>query len=149
MDVIMDVIINIPSEPIMCSICLSSLYTKQNEIEDKENEENEDNEENEENEDKEETNEENIIILSCSHSYHKDCIKSWSYYNHTCPLCRTNIKNKEIDTSLHTENNNQNQNQNLLRDNGCNYKLCCSLLCYILILPILILIMVIFIKYTR
>ena len=142
----MDVIINIPSEPIICSICLSSLYTKQNEIEEGENKD----QENKEGENEEVENEEKIIILSCSHSYHTDCIKSWSHYKGTCPLCRSNIKNKEIDAILDTENQNQNQNQNhnLPSVSRCDCKIWCILLCYLLFLPIMIVIIILYIRYT-
>ena len=33
-----------------------------------------------------------IIVLSCNHIYHKNCITRWFNKNKTCPICRINIE---------------------------------------------------------
>lgn len=34
-----------------------------------------------------------VSIISCDHSYHRDCISEWIRYgNKTCPYCRSEIK---------------------------------------------------------
>ena len=37
---------------------------------------------------------ENSIVSStkCNHLFHHDCIKEWSYYKDTCPVCREQLK---------------------------------------------------------
>ena len=32
-----------------------------------------------------------IIILSCNHNFHDDCLKGWFKNNNSCPHCRENI----------------------------------------------------------
>mgnify|MGYP001191163556 FL=1 len=32
-----------------------------------------------------------VIILSCDHKFHENCIKLWLNKNNSCPLCRENI----------------------------------------------------------
>ena len=32
-----------------------------------------------------------IIILSCNHIYHEECLKEWFKNNNTCPHCRKNF----------------------------------------------------------
>lgn len=34
---------------------------------------------------------EDVVILDCSHLYHKKCIDEWIHYNQVCPLCKKNI----------------------------------------------------------
>lgn len=36
--------------------------------------------------------EEDVTSIKCKHLFHKNCIKEWSTYNITCPVCRTNLK---------------------------------------------------------
>ena len=31
-----------------------------------------------------------IIVTSCGHSFHEDCVNSWIKRNKTCPLCSNN-----------------------------------------------------------
>ena len=32
-------------------------------------------------------NDEELILISCSHIYHKECIQKWFQKNNICPLC--------------------------------------------------------------
>ncbi|XP_065661355.1 uncharacterized protein LOC136084698 [Hydra vulgaris] len=31
---------------------------------------------------------ENVVLLSCGHSYHKGCIENWLLVKNNCPLCK-------------------------------------------------------------
>lgn len=32
-----------------------------------------------------------VKLKKCQHIFHQECLKEWTYYSDTCPLCRTNI----------------------------------------------------------
>ncbi len=81
----------------------------------------------------------NINTLSCSHSYHDNCINTWTHQNNTCPICRSNIKNKEIDLIIPNQNN---QNNN--RQYNIPFE-CCGLCCPIILTATLIACVLIFI----
>ena len=33
-----------------------------------------------------------VIVLSCGHTYHPTCIETWSRTGNVCPLCRTSLR---------------------------------------------------------
>ncbi|GJU51858.1 E3 ubiquitin ligase BIG BROTHER-related protein [Tanacetum coccineum] len=33
----------------------------------------------------------NLILLSCKHSYHSECIANWLQINKVCPVCSTEV----------------------------------------------------------
>lgn len=33
-----------------------------------------------------------VSITKCNHLFHHDCIKEWSYYKDSCPVCREKLK---------------------------------------------------------
>ena len=37
-------------------------------------------------------NEEDVSLINCEHLFHTTCIKEWSTYNITCPVCRKNLE---------------------------------------------------------
>ena len=37
-------------------------------------------------------NDEDVSLIKCEHLFHSSCIKEWSTYNITCPVCRKNLK---------------------------------------------------------
>ncbi len=112
----MDIVINIPSEPLICSICLSSLQENENNIE-------------------------KVVKLDCSHSYHNYCITKWCYQHNTCPLCRTNIKKKDMDVISHNQNN-RDTNDNAHFKYIFKMGVCCILWSYVLILGGIILLII-------
>jgi hypothetical protein len=86
--------------PSECSICLSSQKSK-----------------------------EKITVLSCSHSYHNNCITKWVIQNNTCPLCRSNIDMTVISPNLTTNTDN-----NLLYKYRKNICFCGLLIMYLLMI---------------
>ena len=38
--------------------------------------------------------EHNKMELECGHSFHKDCLEEWRRENNTCPICRTEVKQR-------------------------------------------------------
>lgn len=37
------------------------------------------------------------VLTPCGHFFHQDCLSEWLYKNHTCPLCRTLVKEMTIE----------------------------------------------------
>ena len=65
------------SESPQCAICLSALHVDREEQEQKEEEGNED---------------EPVVLVGCSHRFHRDCIQAWLRKDKSCPLCKTRVK---------------------------------------------------------
>jgi len=40
-------------------------------------------------------NDEDVSLIKCEHLFHSSCIKEWSTYNITCPVCRKNLKEED------------------------------------------------------
>ncbi len=123
--------LNILNEINVCSICLASLN------------------DNNDNDNANANANDNINTLPCSHSYHNDCINIWSYHNNTCPICRSEIINKQI-KKIDVIDPNQN-NRNLNRElTGNDYyraavrRRCYWILCYIILAIVFIVLLVIF-----
>jgi hypothetical protein len=35
-----------------------------------------------------------VLKLPCRHTYHADCMTSWLHHNHTCPMCRMQLRSQ-------------------------------------------------------
>ena len=44
-----------------------------------------------------------LLLLECTHIYHKECIDDWLNKSQTCPMCRENI-DKDIDKNIDKDN---------------------------------------------
>jgi hypothetical protein len=80
-------------------------------------------------------NDNDINKLSCSHTYHNECIKLWYEKNKTCPLCRSKIIIPSLDINL----------PNMIEVKH-NYNLCIPSICCLFLLIIFALLIFILIK---
>jgi hypothetical protein len=49
---------------------------------------------------------ESVLSLKCKHKFHEDCVLEWRKKSQTCPLCRNDVKPKnlvDLDTQLDEE----------------------------------------------
>ena len=58
----------------------------------------------------------NLTITKCSHKFHFNCLDKWQKKNNSCPLCRKNLVDNDVDC-LNKELNNQMSNMSI-NNNG-------------------------------
>lgn len=54
---------------------------------------------------------ENVLLLSCNHAYHQDCIRKWFQEQNMCPICRKKVSEDQSDINSSDQFNTLNSNE--------------------------------------
>lgn len=46
---------------------------------------------------------EDVLLLSCNHAYHKDCIQKWFQEQNMCPICRKKVSEDQPDSTIQSD----------------------------------------------